>query len=163
LLDNNVLASDFGISQIDEIGKKDVKVSVDFNQGLDARLITAKIAKKLAALTWIRYIHVSCDTTAMLPAIRKAVKNLEKYGVKLYKIFVYVLVKDIDDAYKRVVALDKLGVAPFAQPFRDIEGSEPTREQKDFARWVNKKQIFHSCSWAEYQRGARKGKKKCKI
>jgi hypothetical protein len=160
LLDNNVLASDFGISQIEEMGSEDVDVSVDFNQGLDARLITAKIAKKLAALTWIRYIRLSCDTLAMLPAIRKAMKNLEKYGVKPYKIFVYVLVKDIDDAHKRVVALDKMGVAPFAQPFRDIEGTEPSREQKDFARWVNKKQIFHSCSWSEYQRDVRKGKKK---
>ena len=46
LLDNNVLASDFGIRQIEKI--VDLKCKVDFNQGLDCRLVTDEIAKLLS-------------------------------------------------------------------------------------------------------------------
>ncbi len=43
-LDNNVLASDFGLEQIDRMGGQ--KIWVDFNQGLDARLIDRQAAGK---------------------------------------------------------------------------------------------------------------------
>lgn len=42
-MDNNILASNYGLQQIEKIIKLGVKV--DFNQGLDARLITDEIAR----------------------------------------------------------------------------------------------------------------------
>ena len=45
-MDNNILASNYGLQQIEKIIKLGVKV--DFNQGLDARLITDEIARLLA-------------------------------------------------------------------------------------------------------------------
>ena len=42
-MDNNVLASDYGLEQIEKIVK--LKLRVDFNQGLDARLVTDEIAQ----------------------------------------------------------------------------------------------------------------------
>ncbi|UDQ96846.1 radical SAM protein [Lentisphaerota bacterium WC36G] len=148
LLDNNVLASEFGIKQIEKIATMPIKI--DFNQGLDARLIDDSIAKLLAACKWIRYIRLACDTVAQMPAVEKAVKLLRKYKNNV-QIFVYVLVKNIADALKRVEFLRKLNVNPFAQPFRDFENNiAPNQLQKDFARWVNHKAIFKSVPWHEY-------------
>ena len=77
-LDNNVLASEHGLEQIDQMGDK--PVWVDFNQGLDARLITPETARLLARLHWIRFIRLSCDTSAMLPVIRQATAYLREAG-----------------------------------------------------------------------------------
>lgn len=149
-MDNNVLACSHGIEQIQKMIGQDVRV--DFNQGLDARLITPVIAALLARLKWIRFIRMSCDTDAMLPVVMSAVRLLGAEGVKPYRVFVYLLVQDIDSAERRALALRDAGVEVFAQPYRDFERNiEPTTEQKRFARWVNMKGIFKQCArFADY-------------
>ena len=62
LMDNNVIASDYGLQQIEQIVKMGLRV--DFNQALDARLVTDEIAALLAKVHWIRYVRFGCDTTA---------------------------------------------------------------------------------------------------
>ena len=57
--------------------------------------------------------------------------------------------------YDRVLALDKMGITPFAQPYRDYDGGEPTIEQRRFARWVNNKALFRSCEFSEMKGGTR--------
>lgn len=148
LMDNNVLASDYGIDQIERMGHETVRV--DFNQGLDARLITPSVAKLLAKIKWIRFVRMSCDTSEMLPVIEQATAYLREAGVPAWRFWCYVLVQDVDDANRRVEALREMGVTPFAQPYRDYDGGEPTYEQKRFARWCNDKAIFNSCTFAEY-------------
>lgn len=149
-LDNNVLASDHGLEQIDRMGEE--PVWVDFNQGLDARLITPEKAGMLARLRWIRFIRMSCDTEAMLPVIRQATAYLREAGAAPSRFWSYVLVRDVAEAHRIVTALRSMGVTPFAQPYRDYDGGEPTQEQMALASWVNQKAVFHSCSWVEYQR-----------
>ena len=140
-MDNNVLACPHGLDQIRDMAGEDVRV--DFNQGLDARLITPEVAALLARLKWIRFIRMSCDTDAMLPVVLEAVRLLEAEGIKPDRVFVYLLVQDMDSAERRALALRDGGVEVFAQPYRDFEHNiEPTTEQKRFARWVNRKQIF---------------------
>ncbi|MDE7262925.1 MAG: radical SAM protein [Oscillospiraceae bacterium] len=152
-LDNNVLASDHGLEQIDRMGGE--QVWVDFNQGLDARLITPETAGMLARLHWIRFIRLSCDTSAMLPVMRQAAAYLREAGAAPARLGSYVLGRDVVEAHRIVTTLRDMGVTPFAQPYRDYGGGEPTTEQMSFARWVNLKMIFRSCSWEEYQK--RKG------
>lgn len=149
-MDNNVLACDHGLWQIEEMGSQ--PVWVDFNQGLDARLITPEVAKLLARLHWIRFVRMSCDTLPMLPVVIVAARNLVKAGIAPSRLWCYVLVQDVATAHKICTTLDTWGIRPFAQPYRDYDGGEPTEEQKHFARWVNCKQLFNSCSWAEYDR-----------
>lgn len=153
-MDNNVLACEHGINQIKDMIGKDVRV--DFNQGLDARLITPEVAELLSKLKWIRFIRMSCDTDAMLDVVLRAIHLLEKNGIKSYRVFVYLLVQDIASAEKRALALRKAGAEVFAQPYRDFEKNiEPTREQKAFARWVNRKEIFKTVkSFSEYKGSA---------
>lgn len=151
-MDNNVLASAWGLHEIVEMVGKDVRV--DFNQGLDARLITPEIAFLLSKLKWIRFIRMSCDTDAMLDTVLQAVGRLGNNGVKPYRIFVYLLVQDIKSAEFRATRLRDAGVEVFAQPYRDFENNiEPTQEQRDFARWVNHKAIFKSVDrFSDYRR-----------
>lgn len=154
-MDNNVLACDWGIEQMaDMLGEN---VRIDFNQGLDARLITPDVADIMAGLKWIRHIRMSCDTDAMLDVVLEKVDMLNRYGVKPYRIFVYLLVQDIESAETRALALRNAGVDVFAQPYRDFENKiEPTKQMKDFARWVNRKEIFKSTdSFEEYKKKGR--------
>ena len=150
-MDNNVLAHEWGLKQIEDMGGKNVRV--DFNQGLDARLITDNVAQMLARLKWINYIRMSADTDAMLDVVLTAIDRLRKYGVKPYRVFVYVLIQDIESGERRVIALRDVGANPFAQPYRDFTtNAEPPQEQRDLARWVNHKAIFKTVpTFAEYR------------
>jgi len=147
LLDNNVLAHEHGIRQIEKIAGLGIRV--DFNQGLDARLIDVGIAKLLNRVKWDRYIRIACDSVSMMAAVEKAVNKLRSAGYGR-EIFCYMLVKDVDEAHDRAEFLRGLNVTPFAQPYRDPNGAEPPRRAKDFARWVNHRAIFKTVRWEEY-------------
>lgn len=150
-MDNNVLACDYGREQLRSMIGQPVRI--DFNQGLDARLIDDEASEYLARLNWIRFIRMSCDTDEMLDVVLRAVDKLGRRGIKPYRIFCYLLVQDVQSARMRAEALREEGVEVFAQPYRDFENSiEPTREMKDFARWVNHKAIFKTVRWEDYKR-----------
>ncbi len=148
LMDNNVLAHEHGIKQLEKIAELELKV--DFNQGLDARLIDSHVAKLLANLKWSHPVRLACDSMGQMESILKAVALLRYNNCTPRRYFCYVLVKDIDDALERVKFLKGIYVDPFCQPYRDPEGTEPTQEQKWFARWVNHKAVFNSTTWEEY-------------
>ena len=149
LMDNNVLAHEHGIKQIEKIAK--IGLRVDFNQGLDSRLIDDATAKLLSQVRWLSPIRLACDQDSSMPVIEKAVGLLRKHGATPKAYFCYVLVKDIPSAHNRVEFLRKLGVDPFAQPYRDFTtNQEPSKEQKRFARWVNHKAIFKTVKWENY-------------
>lgn len=150
-MDNNVLACDFGIQQMESMIGQNVRI--DFNQGMDARLITPEVADIIGRLKWIRFVRMSCDTDAMLDTVLDKIELLKQHGTKPYKVFVYLLVQDIDSAEKRALALRNAGADVFAQPYRDFENSiEPTKQMKDFARWVNHKAVFKSTErFADYK------------
>lgn len=153
-LDNNVLACDHGIEQIEEMGNE--SVWVDFNQGLDARLITPEIARLLSRLKWIRFVRLSCDTEQMLPVIEQATSYLREAGVAPSRFWSYMLIKDdLKEAERRALKLESMGITPFAQPYRDYSGMEPDEASKDFARWVNNRAVFKTCRFGDYN-GRRK-------
>ncbi|KAA6326980.1 hypothetical protein EZS27_023988 [termite gut metagenome] len=150
LMDNNVLASNHGLKQLEKI--IDLKCKVDFNQGLDSRLVTEEVAKMLSKIKWLRYIRFACDTASAIEPLLSATEKLNRYGVKNYRIFVYVLVREIEDANMRCRMLKRLGITPFAQPYRDFNANtEPALQQKRFARYVNHKAIFNSIDWEDYR------------
>ncbi len=139
LMDNNFLAApdDFIFDQLSRIAKSGIRI--DFNQALDARLVTPKNAAALAACKWIRYIRFACDKSAMIEPIKRAVALIREAGYK-GGIFSYMLVQDITEAEKRLHELLKMDIRPFAQPYRDFVSMEPPpKEQRDFAAFVNVK------------------------
>jgi len=150
LMDNNVLASGHGLRQLEKIAG--LKCKIDFNQGLDSRLVTDEVAKLLSKIKWIRFIRFACDTTPAVEPLVKALEKLNRFGIKNYRIFVYLLVKDVEDANKRCKILKKLGVNPFVQTYRDYDRNIlPTAEQKRFAWYVNQKAVFKATEWEDYR------------
>ena len=87
----------------------------------------------------------------MLPVIEQTVHRLEAQGVKPYRVFVYALVQDVDESVERIMALDKLGVDVFAQPYRDFDGGESTMDQRRVARWCNRKWVFKTVRWEDFK------------
>lgn len=150
LMDNNILAHEHGLRSLERISGLHVKL--DCNQGLDARLVDHAVAHLLGRINWIRFIRFACDQKSQIPEVERAVKLFRKAAGKKGEIFVYVLVKDIDDALDRVEFLRRIGCEPFAQPYRDLlTNTEPAQELKRFARWVNHKAIFKSVPWEKYR------------
>ena len=149
LMDNNVLASDHGIKQIEKIIKLGVKV--DFNQGLDARLIDNSTAKLLSKVKWFKPLRMACDKQSQMKHIQKATQLLRWNNVTPRRYFIYCLIKNVNESIERIKFLKGLDLDPFAQPYRDFENNtEPTKKQKQLARYVNHKAIFKTVTWEEY-------------
>lgn len=150
LMDNNVLASDFGIRQIERIIK--LKVKIDFNQGLDARLIDRPIAKLLSQVRWLTPLRMSCDSDFMLRKVLIAMRYLREANCTPVRYFVYVMMKNPKEALKRIVLLDKKGMDPFTQAYIDYSGSyNVTKIQERLMRWCNRKEIMRSCKFENYK------------
>ncbi len=151
LLDNNVLAHDHGIMQLEKISRLGIKV--DFNQGLDARLIDNTTARLLSKVKWLKPIRLACDSIDMIKHVYKAVTNLRWHNTTPRRYSCYILIKDIESALERVRFLKSLDVDPFAQPFVDPFGNKNicNKEIKSFARWVNHKAEYKSRSWEDYK------------
>lgn len=98
-MDNNILASNYGLQQIEKIIKLGVKV--DFNQGLDARLITDEIARLLARVKWIKRIRFGCDTPGQIAEVERASALIDKYGYK-GEYFLYCILMDFKESFARV-------------------------------------------------------------
>lgn len=151
LMDNNILASEYGIAQLESmIGSG---YEIDLNQGMDARLVTDKIADILARLKWIRFIRFSCDQIPQIEAIERAAELLESRGKKPYHLFVYLLVTpDVENAAYRVERLKRLkGINLYAQPERnERKDIIPNALQKEFAQRFVYGRCYLKESWTEY-------------
>ena len=151
LMDNNILACEYGIKQLESL--IDSGYRIDLNQGMDARLVTGEIAEILSKLKWIKYLRFSCDTTAQIEHIQKTAEMLGKRGMESYRLFVYLLVtEDLDNAEYRVEQLKKLrGITIYAQAERKLDGeSKPNALQKEFCQRYVYSGKFRSVSWNEY-------------
>ncbi len=151
LMDNNILACEYGIQQLESL--IDSGYAIDLNQGMDARLVDERIALILSRIKWISFIRFSCDTTAQIKAIENTAGLLMKHGIKAYKIFVYLLVtKDIENAAYRVEQLKKIkGIYIYAQAERnDRMGIIPNKLQLEFAQRYVYSGKFRSETWHEY-------------
>lgn len=154
LMDNNVIASEWGLMQIEKIIS--MKIKVDFNQGIDCRIIARNksLAKLLSRVPWKRHLRMAYDNSSITEEVTTAIAYLKEAGLPPYKLFFYMLVKEgqIEDAEKRALYLDSLGCTPFAMPYRDLDNNvPPTSEQKRFARWVNQRQAFKSCRFIDFK------------
>ena len=147
LMDNNVLAHEHGLKQIEKIIKLGIKV--DFNQGLDARLITKDIAKLLSKVKWIDKIRLSCDSETMLNIVLKAISY---FKFKPHKFLVYMLLNDnLNSAYNIASIFRKNKIRINPQPFRDFKNKRIIFQwEKDFSRWGNKHEIYMSCDFKDY-------------
>ena len=152
LMDNNILASDYGLQQIEKIISMGVRV--DFNQGLDARLVTDDIARLLARVKWIKRIRFGCDTPGQIAECERATALIDKYGYKGEYFFYCILLKDFKEVFERVNHWKKKGgrFLPHCQPYRDLNNPRQIipQWQKDLAGWADKKWVFRSCEFKDF-------------
>jgi len=146
ILDNNILAlPDHFIRICNQI--KHNSLAVDFNQGLDTRLITDEIAYYLTTVRHSKQVRIAWDLMKDEKQIKKGIRHLLTY-FNPHRIMCYVLIGfntiEQEDLY-RVEYLKSLNIDPFAMPYN----KNPL--YKNFVRWCNRKEICESVSWKDYK------------
>ena len=153
LMDNNILASDYGLEQIEKIIKKGYRV--DFNQAMDARLVTDEIAQMLAKVRWLNQIRFGCDTHAQIEHCRRAMELVNKYKKKPAYYLLYTMIgDDIEESYERLsMYRESKNIRVVAQPFRDYNNPQQIipQWQKDMARWAMRREFYTSCDFKDYE------------
>lgn len=172
LMDNNILAAgDYAKEQLQKIIDRGYRV--DFNQAMDARLVTDEFAKLLAQIKWIdNRIRFGCDTAGQVKECERAMELINSHGYTGQYFLYTMLNDDFQECYERinhwwkknqelVAQHHKSRVYPYAQPYRDpYNPARPIPQwQKYMANWVNKKMLFEKISFEEFE--PRKGFK-CK-
>lgn len=152
LMDNNILASDYGIAQIEKIIERGYRV--DFNQAMDARLVTPEIARLLAKVKWIKRIRFGCDTPVQIEHCERAISLIDAQGYKGEYFFYCILQGSFEESFSRVDHWHKRGgrFLPHAQPYLDFTTRRQSipQWQKDLAGWANKKWLFRSCEFKDF-------------
>lgn len=161
LMDNNVLASEYGLQQIEKIIEKGYRV--DFNQGLDSRLVTDDVAKLLAKVRWIHSIRFGCDTPQQILECERAMKMIDSYRKVPATYLLYTIIgQDINECYHRLSYFrGNKRVRIVGQPYRDFNNNSQVipQWQKDMAHWATKHQLYATCDFKDFE--PRKGFK-CK-
>lgn len=161
LMDNNILASDYGLEQIEKIVRKGYRV--DFNQALDARLVTEDIAQLLAKVRWLSPIRFGCDTPKQIAECERAMAMIDRHREKPMQYLMYAMINaDMNEAYERLSYFrNNRRVRVVAQPFRDFNNPRQVipQWQKDMARWAMRREFWTTCDFKEFE--PRKGFK-CK-
>ena len=166
LCDNNLLGDPEVIEKLEDIA--DRKMRVNFNQGLDIRLVTPDIARRLRAVRFENFhgtyhqMHFAWDFVGIERALRRGFECLVDAGIKPWQIMFYVLVgfnSTFDEDMYRFEALRTLGCEAYIMVYRDFthgrlgvkgDGSPQDPRLRHFARWVNA-HVYKSCTWEEYE------------
>ena len=153
-MDNNILACNHGIEQLELLAFNTTNIRLDLNQGIDARLVDNRIAEILAKIKWIKYIRFSCDSKEQIESVVNAAEMLVSLGTAPSKIFVYLLVtQDVADAAYRVERLKRLkSITIYAQPERNSRMGipPPNAEQKEFCQRYIYGGAWRKESWEGY-------------
>lgn len=165
LMDNNILAAgDYCIQQLQKIIERGYRV--DFNQALDARLVTDEIAQLLAKVKWLdnNRIRFGCDTHGQIAECERAMNMINRYGFTGQYFLYTMLTSDFRECYERITywwhrtqetraSHQGRYVYPHAQPYRDPNNPRHIipQWQKDMAGWVNKKAHFVAHSFEEFE------------
>lgn len=152
LMDNNILANSHGIQELERLIGSGYRI--DLNQGMDARLVTPEIAELLSRLKWIRFLRFSCDQRSQIAPLCRAIDLLGNYGIKPYRIFIYLLVtKDLEDASFRTEALKIYrNINLYAQAERnDRMGIKPSSLQLEFQQRYIYSGCYRKETWEQYR------------
>jgi len=155
LLDNNLLASRFLFETLEWIRNQGLKVC--FTQGLDARLVTEKIASILADMKAYNFhfkhrtYYFAWDLMESEKEVLRGLKNMLEVGVHPRCLMIYMLVgfnTTHEQDYYRFKKLTELGMDPFVMTYNNRRDDPWIRH---FARWVNRRR-YKICDFDEYNR-----------
>lgn len=152
LMDNNILACEYGINQLRKIAEKGYRI--DLNQAIDARLITDDIAQLLASIRWIDFIRFGCDTPKQIRDCENAITLIDQYSNKKKRYLMYCMLHgDINECYNRLMYWKQYKtVRVVAQPYRDYDNPAQIipQWQKDMARWAMRRELYASVDFKDF-------------
>jgi len=133
ILDNNILALDDFPSVVEDIRREGFhsgatfnrkKRTVDFNQGIDARLITPAVAKLLSSIC-LSPVRLAYDYDAIEDQYRRAVKTLAEHGFVEFTTYVMFNFNDTPESFYRRLRVNvelssQLGVRVTGFPMRYV-------------------------------------------
>lgn len=158
LMDNNILASDYGIQQLVKIADKGYHI--DLNQGNSARLVTPEIAEIFARIKWIgSIIRFAADTPKQIAEVENAMSLIdaecERIGKKPRQYLIYTMIGgNLQEDYERLSHFKQYPkVRIIAQPYRDFNNPNQVipQWQKDMARWAMRREIYASTDFKGYE------------
>ncbi|MCI4352057.1 MAG: hypothetical protein L3K14_01525 [Thermoplasmata archaeon] len=120
LWDNNILGNPNWKPLFDDIIR--LGIEVDFNQGLDARLLTDEVAERISHMR-MSSIRLAYDYIGIRPAVQAAVSRLREHGASTRKVIVYTLFDYVDDPenfFHRVRDLLNWGAVSYPMRFEPL-------------------------------------------
>ena len=158
--DNNILAT--SRKHFDSVVDKLKPLrGIDFNQGLDARLMTKHHAERLSELN-TRMVRLAWDHVGMENEFMKAWNMLRDVGFKKTHIRPYVLIgfKDTpEDALYRLQTVKDLGAWPFPMRYQPLDVEKRNsyvapnwteRELRDYMRYWSRQRWLEHVPFEEY-------------
>jgi hypothetical protein len=149
LLDNNFQASPRWRENLRYIQSNDLKVN--FNQGLDIRLVDKEFAEALSITKYYnwkfnrRSLYFAFDDMSYESDVWAGIDLLESAGINLRNVLFYVLIgyntTEEEDLY-RIQSLYARGVRPYVMPYN--------QHKSKLTRWVNRL-YYQFISWEVYQ------------
>ncbi|MCQ2369246.1 MAG: hypothetical protein MJ007_02080 [Paludibacteraceae bacterium] len=135
----------------------DSKAYVDFNQGIDIRMMTEEKAELIKQIK-VKYIHFAFDRyqdkNIIMPKLKQFV---DVTGWDRHKVSVYVLCgfdTTMEQNLERIMYLRSLNLQPYVMLY-DKEHIPKGHELRKLQRWVNNKFVFWKCdSFDDYMKGA---------
>jgi hypothetical protein len=152
LLDNDFFGGENWKDNLQRI--IELKLKVCFVQGLNIRIITPDQAELLSKCNYQnshfnqKYLTFAWDRYNDGKLIQKGIKICNDAGIPCNHMQFFVLIgfdSTHEQNYERVMTLREIGCMPFVMPYKKDD-----RYQKAFARWVNNRAVFKSCTWDDY-------------
>lgn len=128
LLDNNILALPDHFKMICQQLIKE-KLKVDFNQGLDIRLVTEDIARLLRTVSIKEHLRFSFDHPSLEMGFRKGIETMIKF-IPASRLMIYVLIgydTTFDEDMYRIQLIRDYGCDAFAMLYNG-KGNRLLRE-----------------------------------
>ena len=128
LLDNNFLALDGHEADLKWLIEH--RPAIDFNQGLDARLVTPTNAPLLARCNWLAGPRLALDFPGEKEPVKQAIDLLVDNGLRASQMTVFVLIgfSTLESDIERLLLCHEWGVNAYPMGFRDLDtGEEPAR------------------------------------
>jgi hypothetical protein len=145
LIDDNLLAA--SVEHFDKVMDRLEAYDderVDFNQGLDARLLTRHHAERFARL-WKPILRLACDSRGVMPAWEEAFDRLRAAGIPKYQIRSFALVgfrTDPREAWDRCEWVEAHGVKVQPGWYTSLDAMAPNQVTLQQEQW----------GWNDYER-----------
>lgn len=147
VMDNNILALHDHFSLVCRQAQ-DNRLLIDFNQGLDHRLLTPEIADTLKRTRHKEY-RFSFDYSAQEPSVRKAIDIMSSVGINRCSWYVLAgFESSFDDALYRANLLRGLNQIAYLQRY---ESCYHDKKYILLARWVNQHHLFRALTWEQFK------------